>query len=168
MNGTFFDTNVGEKTFDKILEALEQFQHWEEKKSDIVEVFYYNESKKRLTWDEDNGTQECIMKKNILKKDFSDDKHPYDVRVSVCQEIPTEKPVDEDADRMIEKYRRSFIRKNLSIDMTIISGDSQDMDDEDGKKYQVELEIIDPTKIEDEPKLFNIIHKVSDVLKILA
>ena len=168
MNGTFFDTNVGEKTFDKILEALEQFQHWEEKKSDIVEVFYYNESKKRLTWDEDNGTQECVMKKNILKKDFSDDKYPYDVRVSVCQEIPTEKPVDEDADRMIEKYRRSFIRKNLSIDMTIISGDSQDMDDEDGKKYQVELEIIDPTKIEDEPKLFNIINKVSDVLKILA
>ena len=168
MNGTFFDTNVGSQTFDKILEALEQFQHWEEKKSDTVEVFYYNESKKRLTWDEDNGTQECVMKKNILKKDFSDDKHPYDVRVSVCQEIPTEKPVDEDADRMIEKYRRSFIRKNLSIDMTIISGDSQDMDDEDGKKYQVELEIIDPTKIEDEPKLFNIIHKVSDVLKILA
>jgi hypothetical protein len=168
MNGTFFDTNVGSQTFDKILEALEQFQHWEEKKSDTVEVFYYNESKKRLTWDEDNGTQECVMKKNILKKDFSDDKHPYDVRVSVCQEIPTEKPVDEDADRMIEKYRRSFIRKNLSIDMTIVSGDSQDMDDEDGKKYQVELEIIDPTKIEDEPKLFNIINKVSDVLKILA
>ena len=168
MNGTFFDTNVGSQTFDKILEALEQFQHWEEKKSDAVEVFYYNESKKRLTWDEDNGTQECVMKKNILKKDFSDDKSPYDVRVSVCQEIPTEKPVDEDADRMIEKYRRSFIRKNLSIDMTIISGDSQDMDDEDGKKFQVELEIIDPTKIEDEPKLFNIIHKVSDILKILA
>lgn len=168
MNGTFFDTNVGSQTFDKILEALEQFQHWEEKKSDTVEVFYYNESKKRLTWDEDNGTQECVMKKNILKKDFSDDKHPYDVRVSVCQEIPTEKPEDEDADRMIEKYRRSFIRKNLSIDMTMISGDSQDMDDEDGKKYQVELEIIDPTKIEDEPKLFNIIHKVSDILKILA
>jgi hypothetical protein len=168
MNGNFFDTNVGQQTFNKILEALEQFQHWEEKKSDTVEVFYYNESKKRLTWDEDNGTQECVMKKNILKKDFSDDKSPYDVRVSVCQEIPTEKPVDEDADRMIEKYRRSFIRKNLSIDMTIISGDSQDMDDEDGKKFQVELEIIDPTKIEDEPKLFNIIHKVSDILKILA
>ena len=168
MNGTFFDTNVGEKTFHKILEALEQFQHWEEKKSDTAEVFYYNESKKRLTWDEDNGTQECVMKKNILKKDFSDDKSPYDVRVSVCQEIPTDKPEDEDADRMIEKYRRSFIRKNLSIDMTIISGDSQDMDDEDGKKFQVELEIIDPSKIEDEPKLFNIINKVSDILKILA
>lgn len=168
MNGNFFDTNVGQQTFDKILEALEQFQHWEEKKSDAVEVFYYNESNKRLTWDEDNGTQECVMKKNILKKDFSDDKSPYDVRVSVAQEITTDKPEDEDADRMIEKYRRSFIRKNLSIDMTIISGDSQDMDDEDGKKFQVELEIIDPTKIEDEPKLFNIIHKVSDILKILV
>ena len=168
MNGNFFDTNVGQQTFDKILEALEQFQHWEEKKSDAVEVFYYNESNKRLTWDEDKGTQECVTKKNILKKDFSDDKSPYDVRVSVAQEITTDKPEDEDADRMIEKYRRSFIRKNLSIDMTIISGDSQDMDDEDGKKFQVELEIIDPTKIEDELKLFNIIHKVSDILKILV
>jgi hypothetical protein len=86
----------------------------------------------------------------------------------MSRELPTSKPDNEDADRMIEKYRRSYIRKNLSIDMTIISGDSTDMDDEDGKKYQVELEIIDPSMVEDEPKLFNIVHKVFDVLKILA
>jgi len=124
-NGSFFDTNIGAANFDKIINALEQFDGWEEKKNETTEVFYYNESKKRLTW-------------------------------------------HEDADRMIEKYRRSYIRKNLSIDMTIISGDSTDMDDEDGKKYQVELEIIDPSMVEDEPKLFNIVHKVFDVLKILA
>ena len=167
-NGSFFDTNIGAANFDIIINALEQFDGWEEKKSENVEVFYYNESKKRLTWHEDAGTQECVVKEKLFKKDFSDDKLPYDIRFSMSRELPTSKPDNEDADRMIEKYRRSYIRKNLSIDMTIISGDSTDMDDEDGKKYQVELEIIDPSMIEDELKLFNIVHKVFDVLKILA
>lgn len=167
-NGNFFDTNIGSENFDRILKALEKYQGWEDKKTENTEVFYYNSSRKRLTWDEDNGTQDCVVKENIYKQNFSDKNSLYDVRFSVSNEIPTSKPDDEDADRMIEKYRRSFIRKNLSIDMTIISGDTKDMDDEDGKKFQVELEIIDPTKIEDEPQLFNILNKVSDVLKILV
>lgn len=167
-NGEFFDTNVGQTHFDKILQALENYQGWEDKKSETVEVFYYNESGKRVTWNEDNGTKECIMKRNFMKKDFKQfSDSPYDLRISFSHEIPSSLNDDEEADRMIEKYRRSFIRKNLSIDMTIISGDVTDMDDEDGKKYQIELEIIDPSKISDEPQLFNIIQKVSDVLKIL-
>ena len=167
-NGNYFDTNIGSKNFDKIIQALEKYEGWEDKKVENTEVFYYNSSRKRLTWDENNGTQECVVKENIYKQNFSEKKCDYDVRFSVSKEIPTSKPEDEDADRMIEKYRRSFIRKNLSIDMTIISGDTKDMDDEDGKKFQVELEIIDPTKIEDEPQLFNILNKVSDILKILV
>lgn len=167
-NGTFFDTNIGSNNFDRILQALEKYQGWEDKKTETVEVFYYNESRKRLTWDEEKGTQDCVVKETIYKQNFSDKKSPYDIRFAVCREIPTSKPEDEDADRMIEKYRRSFIRKNLSIDMTIISGDTKDIDDEDGKKFQVELEIIDPKKIEDEPQLFNLLNKVSDVLKILV
>ena len=167
-NGTFFDTNVGSKTFDRILKALEKYEGWEDKKVENTEVFYYNESGKRLTWNEETGTQVCVSKQKINHTDFTDDYVPLDLRVAVAYERPETKPVDEDADRMIEKYRRSFIRKNLSIDMTIVSGDSHDMDDEDPKKYQVELEIIDPSKIEDEAQLFNILHKVSDIFKILA
>jgi len=167
-NGEFFDTNVGQKNFDEILVGLEKFQGWENKKTETVEVFYYNEGAKRVTWDEDKGTKECISKQNIVKRDFKNfSQSPYDLRISISREIPASINETEEADRMIEKYRRSFIRKNLSIDMTIISGGITDMDDEDGKKFQIELEIIEPSKLLDEPQLFNIIQKVSDVLKIL-
>ncbi|QIG59976.1 hypothetical protein [Dishui Lake phycodnavirus 4] len=167
-NGEFFDTNVGQKNFDTILQGLENYKEWEDKKTETVEVFYYNEGGKRVTWNEETGTKQCIMKQNIVKKDFKHFSHsPYDLRISLAREIPSTLNGDEEADRMIEKYRRSFIRKNLSIDMTIISGGITDMDDEDGKKFQIELEIIEPSKIVDEPQLFNIIQKVSDVLKIL-
>lgn len=167
-NNGFFDTNIGKKNFDRITDALEQYDGWEDKKVENTEVFYYQESGTRLTWNEDEGTQVCVNKYKILNRDFDEFKDsPYDLRFSVSQEKPVSKP-DIDADRMIEKYRRSYIRKNLSIDMTIISGGATDIDDEEGKKYQVELEIIDPSQVTDEPKLFNIIHKVSDVLKILS
>lgn len=167
-NGDFFDTNVGKKNFDEILAGLEKFQGWENKKTESVEVFYYNDSGKRVTWDEDKGTKECIFKQNIVKRDFKDfSQSPYDLRISISREIPASISDNEEADRMIEKYRRSFIRKNVSIDMTIISGDVTDMDDEDNKKYQIELEIVNPSQMSDEPQLFNIIHKVSDILKIL-
>ena len=56
----------------------------------------------------------------------------------------------------------SFIRKNLSIDMTICDGEVEDMDAEDSKVYQVEFEIIDPKKVEDIDTLFKIIHKIND------
>ena len=166
-NGQFFDTNVGENAFNKILCGLEQYEGWEEKKVENTEVFYYTTAGVRLSWNEDEDTQKCIKKEKLSHCDFNQFvKSPYDLRFAFAKEIECERP-DDDADRVIEKYRRSFIRKNLSIDMTIIKGDIQDVDDESNVKYQVELEIIDPSKIQDEPELFNIIQKVSDVLKIL-
>lgn len=61
----------------------------------------------------------------------------------------------------------SFIRKNLSIDMTICVGDSHDMDAEDPMSYQIEFEIIDPSCVNTKDELFNIIHKIKDLFKLL-
>ena len=55
------------------------------------------------------------------------------------------------------KRRMSFIRKNLSIDMTVVEGDVEDLDTEDPNSYQVELEIIDPSLVKDDNELFNIL-----------
>jgi len=71
-------------------------------------------------------------------------------------------------DRKRTKRRQSFIRKNLSIDMTISSGDVVDKDAEDPNHYQIELEIIDPSDVSCQEEYFNILWKVNDILKIIS
>ena len=40
-------------------------------------------------------------------------------------------------------------------------------DDEEGERFEVELEIIDPQKVENNDQLYNIIHKVHNILEVL-
>ena len=70
-------------------------------------------------------------------------------------------------DRKRTKTRHSFIRKNLSIDMTISSGDNAYMDSEEEASYQIELEIINPKEVDSIYKFFNILNKVNDVSKLV-
>jgi hypothetical protein len=93
---------------------------------------------------------------------------PFDMRFSVSKEIPTEVDDLSDMDRTRTKHRQSFIRKNLSIDLTMSTGDSVDLDSEDMTEYQVEFEIIQPSQVGDKFQLMNIIQKVNDVFKIFA
>jgi len=107
-----------------------------------------------------------IHKEVIHKENFSKLKNtPYDLRFSVAREIPVEQ-YEGEMDKKKTKERTSFIRKNLSIDLTIVTGESEDMDSEESMTYQVEFEIIDPKKVEDDEKLFNIIHKVKDLFSM--
>jgi len=70
-------------------------------------------------------------------------------------------------DKKKTKQRVSYIRKNLSIDLTIITGDTHDMDAEDPVTYQVEFEIIDASRVNTKDDLFKIIHKINDVFIML-
>lgn len=92
---------------------------------------------------------------------------PYDVRFSVSKEIPLPEDTARDMDKKKTKKRMSFIRKNLSIDMTICIGDSHDMDAEDPVVYQIEFEIVDPTRVQTKDEMFNIIHKIKDIFNLL-
>ena len=69
--------------------------------------------------------------------------------------------------RKIVKERRSYIRKNLSIDITLCAGLNQDKDSEDSTIFQFEFEIKDPSKVDDIDTLFNICHKLKDVFNML-
>ena len=71
-------------------------------------------------------------------------------------------------DRKRTKTRHSFVRKNLSIDMTISSGDNADMDSEEEASYQIELEIMKPDAVDDIYKFQNILQKVSDLSKLIS
>jgi hypothetical protein len=162
-NGSLFDTNVGKETFERILDGLKRYNGWENIKTTTSENYYNDANSIRITVNEDTGEQTMIQKINVVKEDFTGE--PLDVRFSVSREIPTwgEYPMD----RKRTKTRYSFLRKNLSIDMTISSGDNVDMDSEEECSYQVELEIVKPQNVGTRDEFFNILHKVNDLSKLI-
>ena len=59
------------------------------------------------------------------------------------------------------------MRKNLSIDVSMIKGTPDDPDCDEDTQYQIELEIIDPKLVVDDNILFPIVHKVFDLMNCL-
>jgi len=56
----------------------------------------------------------------------------------------------------------------LSIDMTRVTGNTDDPDSEDTEQYECEFEIVNPKAVTDDTVVHNILYKVFDVLKLLA
>ena len=108
------------------------------------------------------------MKKTpIVKENLVLERRPLDVRFAVSLEIPVEQADGDVMDLVRIKNRTSYIRNNLSIDMTTVTGQGDDPDDEEGERFEVELEIIDPLKVKTRDELYNIIHKVHNILEVL-
>jgi hypothetical protein len=97
--------------------------------------------------------------------DFALEGHPFDIRLGISTEEPFEYDGDETSNEQKTKERWSFVRKNLSIDMTIVKGDPDDKDSEEDTIYQIEMEIIKPSEIQNKIELYNLLHKVFDLLK---
>jgi acetolactate synthase regulatory subunit len=161
-NGSLFDTNMGKETWERVLRRLKKYQGWERVQSSVADVYYNDANNIRITVDEDSGEQTMIQKINVVKDDFKCT--PNDIRFSISREIPTFGEYE--MDRKRNKTRHSFVRKNLSIDMTISTGDSVDMDSEESCSYQIEMEIVNPQDVKSDDELYNIIHKISDLEKI--
>ena len=163
-NGALFDTNVGKDTWKRVLSGLKKYKGWESVKSSTSAVYYSDSNNIRITSDEESGEQTMIQKISVIKEDFKCD--PLDVRFCVAREIPTSGEYE--MDRKRTKTRHSFVRKNLSIDMTISSGDNVDMDSEEEASYQIELEIIKPSEVDSVYKFQNIMQKVADLSKLIS
>ena len=163
-NGSLFDTNVGKDVWKQVLTGLKKYDDWESTKMTISDVYYSDANNVRITCDEDSGDQTMIQKINVIKEDFKRD--PLDVRFCVAREIPT--TGEYEMDRKRTKTRHSFVRKNLSIDMTISSGDNADMDSEEEATYQIELEIIKPSDVDSIYKFQNILQKIDDLCKLIS
>jgi hypothetical protein len=161
--GKGFDTNVGADTFKKVLAALTRYEAWETK-SHTKSTVYYFEGSKRLTVDDETDEQVGQIKKRVKVDDFELDGAPFDVRLGISTEEPFEYDGDETSTEQKTKERWSFVRKNLSIDLSIVKGNPDDQDCDDDTTHQIELEILKPAEIEDRKALFNILYKVFDVL----
>jgi len=162
-NGKFYDTNVGKETFEGVLKGLKKYKGWESVEESTCEVFYNDKNGIRITCNQDTGEQKMIQKINVSKLDFKTS--PLDVRFSISREIPT--TGEYEMDRKRSKMRHSFVRKNLSIDMTISSGDTVDMDSEEPATYQIEFEIVKPDMVDNIDTFFNIIHKIKDLSELI-
>lgn len=166
MNGKIFDTNVGEETFSKVLRALKKYQQWESVKETESTVYYKDST--RMTIDEDTEEAACVTKNKIAVVDHVLEGKPLDVRFAISVENPSKQDEDEVMDHVRHKKRISFLRKNLSIDMTVVTGDPDDLDDESEASYEIELEIVDPKKVTDNDTLYNIIYKVECIMKTIC
>src|SRR6056300_465934 len=162
-NGSLFDTNVGKDIWKQVLSGLRKFDGWESVKTTVSDVYYNDANNVRITCDEETGEQTMIQKISVSKQDFKRD--PLDVRFCVAREIPTNGEYE--MDRKRTKTRHSFVRKNLSIDMTISSGDNADMDSEEEATYQIELEIVKPSDVDSIYKFQNILQKIDDLSKLI-
>lgn len=161
-----FDTNVGPAMFKRIMAGLEQYQGWEKVSRSNTTVYFKGDI--RVIDDDDNDTSVCQKKTKLKKVDLRLDSKPLDIRFCVASETPCQKPKDEVYEDMRVRKRVSFLRKNLSIDMTVITGSQDDPDEESEERYEIELEIVSPTIVKDKNELYNIVHKVDDILKLLV
>lgn len=156
-----FDTNVGKSTFDKIMNGLKLYTQWESVNVSEDEVFYWSNGI-RCIYDGDVSVYQKKVK--ILTKNKVLSSKPLDVRLSIAQENPVNSQT-EDATRSVTRKRTSFTRKNVRIDMTMVTGQSRDKDCEDLVQYQVELEVTDASS---DQLIFSAVHKILNVLELIA
>jgi hypothetical protein len=159
---TKFDTNVGRETFKKLLHALATYGGWESKTQKTYSV-YYGSGNKRITVDEATDEATAVIKSRVAVSDFELPDCPFDLRLGVSREVPYEQD-DEEMASVKEKRRWSFVRKNLSIDLSQIKGDPEDPDSDEDTTWHVELEIVDPKNIGDRDKLFALLYKIFNLL----
>jgi len=159
-----FDTNIGLDSYKRALNGLQQYEGWESIKMS-TDTIYYGTEGRRATLNEETEQITRVIKKRVEVQDFQ--MEPFDVRLGISTEIPYEDTADEEVfEETKQRVRHSFIRKNLSIDLSCIKGSPDDMDAESDMSFQLELEIIDPAAVSSEPELYNILYKVFDVMKI--
>lgn len=165
VNNKIFDTNVGRDIFTRISESLEKYTGWENVQVSNTSVYY--KDKVRVIVDDDNDSSITMTKTPLLKENLVLQGKPLDVRFAFSKEEPCGEQMDDVMEYVRVKKRKSYIRKNLSIDMTVVSGQSEDPDDEEDQRFEIELEIVNLQKVRDDNELYNIIHKVHNILECL-
>lgn len=166
VNRKTFDTDVTKDVYEKVLRRLHRYKEWEEIVESESTVFHFKNGG-RVTYDNVlEEVVESIIKKPVEKINFVLDDKPFDVRLGISDEIPFERDEDEQAVSSKNKKRTSFLRKNLRIDVTAITGDPDDLDSEFETQYQIELEFMNVPL--DKNELYNMVYKVYDVLKIMC
>lgn len=165
INGSMFDTDIGKDNFRMLLDGLTAYDGWEKVVNTQTSV--YQSGNKRLIINDDTDQSVYMTKKKLVNENIRLVDKPLDVRVGVSQEIILNEEPSNEMDSVKVRKRVSFIRKNLSIDLTVVSGDPDDLDNEEPEVYQAELEIIKPSNVSSDGEFYNMIYKTICVLNLL-
>lgn len=167
-NGNYFDTNIGKDNFEKLHRRLSRYPSWESVTVQNASVFYGTRKGLRVLFDEDKDEQiACVTKHKVANMDVPLPDQPMDVRVGVSIETPVAYDSEKDMFTHERKRKRtSFVRKGLSIDLSVV--ENCDKDAENPLVYQAELEITEPAHGLDDTRIANHYQKVFDVLKLLV
>jgi hypothetical protein len=166
-NGNYFDTNVGKEIFEKIHRRLMRYPEWESVKQQRALVYHGMRKGLRIVYDEDTDVQTVISKYNVANKDIVLQNEPFDARVSVSIENPATYDNEKDRFPIVKKRERtSFLRKGLSIDMSIV--ENEDKDSENPLVYRIEFEIVTPIGELTDVQFANHYQKIFDVLKLVV
>jgi len=167
-NGNYFDTNVGKDIFEKVHRRLSRYPSWESVTTQNASVFYGTRKGLRVLFDEDKDEQvACVTKHSLGNMDQILKDQVLDVRVAASLENPAVYDSEKDMFTHERKRKRtSFVRKGLSIDMSIV--ENCDKDAENPLVYQVEFEITEPVTGLNDTKIANHYQKVFDVLKLVV
>ena len=150
VNGKKFDSNVGKVNFEKIAGILTTNSSWNDQKMLHTTEYSKKKSNVRQILDELTDTETFLEKKRLKDVTYSVDGMALDFRFSVSQEtILTDQETMDDCDFVREKKRTSRHHKNWKFETTQVEGGDTDPDEESTIRYEVELEVNDPTKMED-------------------
>ncbi len=167
INRGTFDSNVGKEKFLKIKNGLDKYKGWEKVKKSNTTCYYFSNNR-RMIYDEETDSQIVQFKKRILNENLNISERPLDVRFSVSTETYHKEEISDEAEFARIKNRTSYIRKNLSIDITVVQGQQDDPDAEDDTTYEIELEIIDPKGVSNYKQFISHLMKIDDLFKLLS
>jgi hypothetical protein len=119
-----FNSNIGAETFSKIKSLCDNTTSWKSKNYESYTDIFYDKVRYN------NKTKKSIIKKVIDKSTIKND--PYDIRVSICQEIPTVLSNNKETLRRSKK-RHTYSTELWSIELTEVVSDNS-------TSYECELE----------------------------
>ena len=154
-----FDTNVTEEFFLKIKNKFDKTSTWDNVEKINKTDYYYDKIRISI---EDDGTTECIQKKNLEKLDFEIENSPFDFRISFSSEknVPNKNYTSKEGLYTRVKERTRYTLKDVYFDLTIVTTENNAVVN---KTYEIEIEI----KPNDKSCLYNSINLVLKTIDLI-
>lgn len=117
-----FKSGLGSKDFfNKIKDSLDSAKCWDKVINNKHEELCQNGLRRTTVF---NGKKimkhQCIKKEKIINKNIEYTGTPYDIRISVSKEIPTEDKIKNGTGMLRKKNRYSYYYKDYIVDLTIV------------------------------------------------
>ena len=136
-----FKSGLGSKDFfNKIKTTLDSAKCWDKIVNNKHEELCHNGLRRTTTF---NGKKvmkhQCIKKERLINKNYEYSGTPYDLRISVSKEIPTEDKIKSGTGILRKKNRFSYYYKDYVIDLTTVEQIDNGVSE---TNYELEVEFI--------------------------